>query len=102
MNIDKYLRKLQNELQQFIGSGEPVEDELLQDWQTMLGIVILEVEALRGAFQAAADVHDGMALMAKLLDSAHTDQLPADEVRCLIEPLRERLGAVIEDARQAL
>ena len=102
MNIDKYLRKLQNELKQFIGSGEPVEDELLQDWQTMLGIVILEVEALRGAFQGAADVHDGMALMAKLLDSAHTDQLPADEVRCLIEPLRERLGAVIEDARHAL
>lgn len=101
MNIDRYLHNIQNELQQFIGSVEPVGDERLKDWQTMLGIVLMELEGLRGAIQGASDVHDGMALMAKLLDSAHTDQVGADEVRCLIEPLRERLWVTIEDARQS-
>ncbi len=102
MNVDKYLRDFQTELQGRIGAGEAVDSGTYEDWQATLGIAIMELEVLRGPIQGAADVHDGMALMARLLDSAHTDQLPADEVRCLIEPLRVRLGNALEDARQAL
>ncbi|EIK94548.1 hypothetical protein PMM47T1_21693 [Pseudomonas sp. M47T1] len=102
MNIGKYLHDFQNDLQQFIASEAVVSTDQLQEWQTMLGIMILDMEGVRGAIQGAADVHDGIALMAKLLDAAHTDKLDADQVRCLIEPLRDRLWITIEDARQVM
>ncbi len=101
MNIEKYVCDFQYELQRFIVSGEPVGVEMLKEWQHMHGILLTSMEGLRGAVQGVADVHDGMALMARLLDSAHTERLNADQVRCLIEPLRERLWVTVEDARES-
>lgn len=101
MNIEKYVRNFQYELQRFIVSGEPVDVEVLKEWQAMHGILQISLEGLRGAVQSAADVHDGMTLMATLLDAAHTDRLDADQVRCLIEPLRQQLWVAVEDARES-
>ncbi len=102
MNIEKSLREFRDDLEHFVHSEEPVRRESLQEWQTILAMLTIGIEGLRGAIQRAGDVHDGMALMTRLLDSAHTDKLDADHVRCLIEPLRERLAVTIEEARQAL
>lgn len=102
MNIEKTLREFRNDLEHFTQSEEPVTRVLLQEWLTNLSMLTIGIEGLRGAIQRATDVHDGMALMSRLLDSAHTEKLDADQVRCLIEPLRQRLELTIEAARQAL
>lgn len=47
----------------------------------------------------AGEVNDALALLMVLLDAAHDRKVSAEQVRCLLEPLQERLEGALERLR---
>lgn len=57
------------------------------------------LEALGQTLQSATDVSDALALVVLMMDSAYDRKLDAEQVRCLLAPLQEKLGKAVEGMR---
>jgi hypothetical protein len=102
MNVEAQLKSLKAALQVSVHNDTTASAATVQEWLAELNEINARLDGLNSAVQRVADVNSGFALMAHLLEAAHTDKLDADQVWCLIEPLREKLERAIDDVRLAM
>ncbi|MBD1555114.1 DUF1484 family protein, partial [Pseudomonas typographi] len=60
-----------------------------------------EWHGLEKAIQNASDVCDALAMVVQMLDAAYDQTLDADPLRCLLEPLQQKLSGAIDEMRLA-
>lgn len=102
MNFEAQLSNLQADLQANVRDETTASAATMQQWIADLDEMKILLNGLNVAVQRVADVSLGFTLMARLFEEAHTEKLDADQVWCLIDPLRERLDRAVEDVKQAI
>lgn len=99
MNIEAQIQSLQTELQIIVQGDTTASATTVQQWSCRLDEIQNQLNGLNAAVQRVADANLGLVLAAQLPEAAHTEKLDADQVWCLIDPLRERLGRAIEEVK---
>lgn len=99
MNIEAQIQSLQKELRIIVQNDTTAPATTVQQWSCRLDEVQNQLNGLNAAVQRVADANLGLVLVAQLLEAAHTEKLDADQVWCLIDPLRERLERAIEEVK---
>jgi hypothetical protein len=102
MNIEARLYTLQLLLENSVQGETPIPATCVLEWLSVLRDVKSCVGAVSTAMQQVANVNMALALTARLLEAAHTEKLDADQIWCLIDPLREKLDSAVEDMRLSL
>lgn len=84
--------------------SEPNADHhpTLKHWLVAVNTLGSDLEQIQPAIQQIVDATDALALTVQLLDADHRVPLDADRMRCLLEPLHERLQSAIERLRQVI
>ena len=85
-----------------IGDTFPVEQPTLKQWLGEVGELGHSLERIQPALQQIVDATDALALTAQLLDADHTGPINADRIRCLLEPLRDRLEVAMGQIREVI
>ncbi|MDE1168504.1 MAG: hypothetical protein PW845_24780 [Pseudomonas sp.] len=67
-----------------------------------LNFLATELQEITPAIQQLSDLNAAFTLVSQLLDAAHTDKLDADQMKCLLDPLTERLALASSAIAQAL
>jgi len=68
-------------------SQAPEAENLIGDLHSLA----FDLKFVEPALRQVCDLNGAFTLVAQLLDAAHTDKLDADQIKCLLDPLRERL-----------
>lgn len=58
------------------------------------------LQTLNSCIQDASEVNDALAMIVIMMDAAYDQRLDADRLRCLLDPLRQKLGQAIERIRE--
>lgn len=102
MNFESQLSRLQAGLQACVRDETAVSTATMQKWIAELDEMKDLLNGLNMAVQRVADVSLGLTLMSRLFEEAHSEKLDADQVWCLIDPMREKLDRAIEDVKEAM
>lgn len=102
MNIEARLYSLELQLENSVQAKTPIPAARVLEWLTELKDVKSHVGAVSAAMQQVANVNMALALTTRLLEAAHTEKLDADQIWCLIDPLREKLDSALEEMRLSL
>ena len=100
MNAEARLTDLCTALSIYTETKNPVPHPAIEHWLTQLYQLAAEFRTIKTAIEHIADVSDAMMLLTQLLDAAHTDELDADQMRSLLNPLRDKLESALDGARR--
>ncbi|WP_296260088.1 MULTISPECIES: hypothetical protein [unclassified Pseudomonas] len=102
MTIEARFCRLQSALSSSVQNQTPASVEVIERWLGELNEMKGRLNELTAALQRVSDVNMAFALTTRLIEAAHTEKLDADQVWCLLDPLRERLDRAIDDVRLSL
>ncbi|MFK3972719.1 hypothetical protein ACI2KS_18525 [Pseudomonas sp. NPDC087358] len=102
MNIEVQLASLQDSLGASLENETTVPAATVRKWLNEVDAMNVQFSELSSAFQRISNVNAALALMVQLLDSAHAEKFDADQMFCLIDPLRERLEQAIDEVQLAI
>ena len=99
LNLEAQLYHLEASLGASAQGEATVPVATVRLWMRDVAAIIARLNELNSPFQRIANVNEALTLMMKLLDAAHTESVDADQMRCLIDPLREKLDQAIDEVR---
>lgn len=102
MPATTHLTNLHASMLKHLDIPNPVPQATLQQWLSEVNALSQALEGIQPAIQQVVDVTDALALTGQLLGADHPTALDADKMRCLLEPLCERLEWAGERIRQVL
>ena len=100
MNALTRLTNLHASLLTYTGTTQTVSQIPLKQWLGDVTALAHELESIQPVIQQIVDVTDALALTGQLLGADPLTTLDADKMRCLLEPLCERLEWASEQIRQ--
>jgi hypothetical protein len=92
-------QKIHTQLSTFAAAGNPVPYEALAPILHQLSSLDTSLQKLDHAIQHTADVNGALTLVMQMMEAAYDRKLDADSLRCLLEPLREKLGKAVDEMR---
>lgn len=78
---------LSNLIETAFPNPEPEAEHLLAELSTLAS----DLQMINPAMRQICDLNGAFTLMAQLLDAAHAEKVDADQMKCLLDPMRERL-----------
>lgn len=102
VGIETALYALQDSLEQHLADLQTAQIPTLEAWLVELQALVNSVQAVKKAVLQIGDVQAALTLLSALFAAAHTERLAADQIRCVLEPLAERLDSALEHARHVL
>ena len=95
------LKEIHTTLSHYTAQAQPIPHTTAEPILDKLSSLNSGLEALGQTLQSATDVNDALALVVLMMDSAYDRKLDAEQVRCLLAPLQEKLGKAVEGMRLA-
>lgn len=92
-------QKIHTQLSTYAAAGNPVPYEALAPILQQLASLDTRLQTLDNAFQTTADVNGALTLVIQMMEAAYDRKLDADSLRCLLEPLRQKLGNAVDEMR---
>lgn len=92
-------QKIHSQLSTYATGCIPVPPEALDQVLLQLSTLDTDLQTLNRAIQNTADVNGALTLVIQMMDAAYDRKLDADSLRCLLEPLREKLGQAVDEMR---
>lgn len=99
LNLEAQLYHLEASLGASVHGEASVPVATVRLWMRDVAAIIAQFNELSSPLQRIANVNEALTLMMKLLDAAHTESVDADQMMCLIDPLREKLDQAIDEVR---
>lgn len=99
MNTLSDLYEIRTSLSTYAAEDQPIPCERVMPLLEKLSSLCMGLQTLDRTVQSTTDVSDALALVVLMMDAAHDRKLDADQVRCLLEPLREKLGKAVEEMK---
>lgn len=91
MNALSQSQKIQTSLTPHLTPNHPI--------LTQLATLTTHLQSLDKAIQTTAEVHSALTLVTQMMDAAYDRHLDADSLRCLLAPLKDKLGKSLEEMR---
>lgn len=95
-------QKIHTQLSTYATTQTPIPHPAIAPILHQLTALTSALHTLDKAIQTTGDVNDALALILQMLDAAYDRKLEADSLRCLIEPLAEKLSKAVDEMRWAL
>lgn len=95
------LEEILTTLSHYTAQAQPIPHAAAEPILHKLSSLNTELQALGQTLQSVTDVNDALALVVLMMDSAYDRKLDAEQVRCLLAPLQEKLGKAVEGMRLA-
>lgn len=99
MNALSDLHEIRNSLSAYAAEDQPIPCERVTPLLEKLSSLSMGLQTLGKTIQHTTDVSDALGLVVLMMDAAHDRKLDADQLRCLLEPLREKLGKAVEEMK---
>ncbi|WAH58492.1 hypothetical protein LZ023_02575 [Pseudomonas silvicola] len=91
MSAQSRLATITDSLGDLIHASFPEPDAETENLLSELHTLAFDMTFVEPALRQVCDLNSAFNLVAQLLDAGHTEKLDADQVKCLLDPLRERL-----------
>ncbi|MGI4837299.1 MAG: hypothetical protein ACRYF9_06740 [Janthinobacterium lividum] len=95
-------KNIHTQLSTYATAANPVPHDALGPILHQLAALDTDLQTLDNAIQTTADVNGALTLVIQMMEAAYDRKLDADCLRCLLEPLREKLGKAVDEMRWVL
>jgi hypothetical protein len=102
MTAESRITEIAKALSIFIGNAESIAQEEIEKSVEALNALAIDLHAIVPAIQQVSELNSAFSLVSQLLDAAHTDKLDADQMKCLLDPLREKLALATADIERVI
>ncbi|WP_287811900.1 hypothetical protein [Pseudomonas sp.] len=91
MSAQSRLATITDSLADLIHASFPELDAETENLLSELHTLAFDMTFVEPALRQLGELNSAFNMVAQLLDAAHTEKLDADQIKCLLDPLRERL-----------
>lgn len=102
MTVETRVTAIAAHLTQYLAHPGAILPSEIETSIEALNFLATELQEITPAVQQISDLNAAFSLVSQLLDAAHTDKLDADQMKCLLDPLTDRLALASSAIAQAL